>query len=378
MHCDSPELLIQSLLDHIASMDPLPDFLLYTGDDPAHDVWSQSRASNLAAMRAWKQLANASLGSLGVPVFHTLGNHESFPVNQFEGPGFDSWLYDAAVESWAPFLPADAQRTMQYGGYYQARVRPGLRVVSLNSNYFTNDNFWLLVNQTAAYEQLNWFGDVLRQAAARSEKMIVICHAPIIKWNSDIAQAFLKIVEPLQTTIVNYFMGHTHLNQYATLRNAAGQPMHVAYIGGSVVPYSSLNPGYMLYHYSRDAVSAQSDYRVLVQEAHAYWLDLPQANANNDTSSWGALRYNMSAALGVATLDAASLANLAPQFVTNAGLYDAYVNAMFKGVAQTAPTPQAVQCQTSSNTDAEYHACMHKQGMSEQRIKETNSIEDKC
>jgi hypothetical protein len=32
---------------------------------------------------------------------------------------------------------------MAFGGYYQARARPGLRVVSLNSNYMTDDNFWI-------------------------------------------------------------------------------------------------------------------------------------------------------------------------------------------------------------------------------------------
>jgi hypothetical protein len=65
------------------------------------------------------------------------------PINQFAGPGLDSWLYEPCVEAWSPFLPADAQKTMAFGGYYQARARPGLRVVSLNSNYMTDDNFWI-------------------------------------------------------------------------------------------------------------------------------------------------------------------------------------------------------------------------------------------
>lgn len=119
-------------------MDPQPDFIVYTGDDPAHDVWKQSREENLAAISLWNSLLDDRLtGRFSIPVFSTLGNHEVFPINQFAGPGLDSWLYDAVADAWSPNLPDDAINTMQYGGYYQARVRPGLRVISINSNYLT-------------------------------------------------------------------------------------------------------------------------------------------------------------------------------------------------------------------------------------------------
>lgn len=36
--CDTSPQLAQSLLDFLVTLDPLPDFVLYTGDDPAHDV----------------------------------------------------------------------------------------------------------------------------------------------------------------------------------------------------------------------------------------------------------------------------------------------------------------------------------------------------
>jgi sphingomyelin phosphodiesterase len=34
--CDPPQSLVESLFEHIASLDPVPDFIIYTGDDPAH------------------------------------------------------------------------------------------------------------------------------------------------------------------------------------------------------------------------------------------------------------------------------------------------------------------------------------------------------
>lgn len=37
--CDTPVPLLESLFAHISAMNPPPDFILYTGDSPAHDIW---------------------------------------------------------------------------------------------------------------------------------------------------------------------------------------------------------------------------------------------------------------------------------------------------------------------------------------------------
>jgi sphingomyelin phosphodiesterase len=376
--CDTSLQLAQNVLDYIATLSP--DFIIYTGDDPAHDVWKQSRTENLAALALWSSLLNTTVGGPNrIPIFSALGNHEIFPINQFAGPGFDSWLYDAAVAAWAPNLPEDAQATLAYGGYYQARVRPGLRVVSLNSNYFTKDNFWLLGNQTDAEDQLNWIADVLSQATALNEKVIVICHHPLLSWDSKIATAFLTIAEQYQTTIVNYFFGHTHFNGYSALHNADGKPMHVTYTGGSIVPYSYINPGYMEYGYDRQAVANNATYSYLVQSAHAHWLSLEQANTANDTDTqWPLLRWDMQTGLGVETLDPATLFDLAPEYITNATLYAQFLYTQSKDLPQSSPdSAKQVRCATASNLDQEYHDCMHAAGFSEEQI-QAKEAEEKC
>jgi len=35
-------------------------------------------------------------------------------------------------------------------------IRPGLRLISLNMNYCSRENFWLLVNTTDPLGQLQW------------------------------------------------------------------------------------------------------------------------------------------------------------------------------------------------------------------------------
>jgi sphingomyelin phosphodiesterase len=268
---------------------------------------------------------------------------------------------------------------MAYGGYYQARARPGLRVISLNSNYFTSDNFWLLANRTAAEDQLNWYADVLRQASELGEKAIILAHHPLLSWEVSFAQPFLNITEMYSTVVLNLFAGHTHNNQYETTRSAANpaKALHVMYVGGSIVPFTDINPGYMQYVYSRDQIASGTATQ-LVEEAMGYWMVLPEANANNDTTTqWSTLRYNMTAALGVSGLDAQSLSDLAPSYLSNPQLLSSYLNAKYKGVTQGgADSAQLVRCSTASNTESDFHACMHAQGLQEKRIQSLMEVEE--
>lgn len=241
-----------------------------------------------------------------------------------------------------------------------------------------SDNFYLLANQTDGQNQLNWFGDVLAQAAALGEKAIVICHAPLPDWNDGFANAFLGIATRYRSTLVNAFMGHTHTNEFNALHErladgSKGEPAWVAWVGGSVVPYTDVNPGFMRYLYDRAAVAAQSNYSTLVQAAVGHWIDLAQANAANSTKElWmNSARYNVTADMDVKTLDAATLAALAPLFGSNERQYQSYVSGMFKGAVQPSggvPTPQQVACAVVSDTAAQKHMCMHAAGHNEKQI----------
>ena len=37
--CDTAPQLVANVFEYIAQMQPQPDFIIYTGDDPSHDVW---------------------------------------------------------------------------------------------------------------------------------------------------------------------------------------------------------------------------------------------------------------------------------------------------------------------------------------------------
>ncbi len=200
-NCDLPPWSFEALMRDVARRHPDLDYVVVTGDYPPHDVWRQNRRNNLESSKLVAEVlrkhfggeARAVVGNLSrvaicvfadIPVFPTIGNHEAFPVNMF--PGMDeagkynpSWLYSGLTTFFQHWITGEEQRhTMMNGGYYQALVRPGLRLVSINTNYCNSLNFFLLLNFDDPSNHLHWIYSVLHQAEQKGEKVLVIGHIP--------------------------------------------------------------------------------------------------------------------------------------------------------------------------------------------------------
>ena len=81
--CDTPPWTLEATLAHIRDTQPDLDLVLVTGDLPAHDIWRQSRASNLHTIRIVAEALHKYFPD--TPVLPAIGNHEGFPVNMFPG-----------------------------------------------------------------------------------------------------------------------------------------------------------------------------------------------------------------------------------------------------------------------------------------------------
>ena len=55
------------------------DIILWTGDQPPHDIWDQSIDENLAIINVTVALMKEYFPS--TPIFPVVGNHEAWPVN---------------------------------------------------------------------------------------------------------------------------------------------------------------------------------------------------------------------------------------------------------------------------------------------------------
>ncbi len=56
---------------------------------------------------------------------------------------------------------------------------PGLRAVVLNTNLYASGNMWLTIDNTDNTGQIPWLRDVLGQARAAGEKVLIVAHQTI-------------------------------------------------------------------------------------------------------------------------------------------------------------------------------------------------------
>ncbi|KAM6139813.1 LOW QUALITY PROTEIN: sphingomyelin phosphodiesterase [Pterocles gutturalis] len=287
--CDLPLHTIEGLLAQLppargpggatAGSGPAFAAAYWTGDIPAHDVWQQSRGDQLGALSTVTALLRRRLGPL--PVFPAVGNHETTPVNAFPPPRVrgnlsSAWLYDAMAQAWQHWLPPPALKTLRHGGFYTAPVWPGLRVVSLNMNFCSQANFWLLVNATDPAGQLQWLVGVLAAAECAGEKVHIIGHIPPAHCLRSWSWNYYRIVNRFEGTIAAQFFGHTHLDEFEMFydEETLTRPISVAFVAPSVTTYINLNPGYRVYEV--DGAYPGSS-RVLDHET--FILNLSEANA---------------------------------------------------------------------------------------------------
>ncbi|XP_051882422.1 sphingomyelin phosphodiesterase isoform X2 [Pristis pectinata] len=326
--CDLPLCTIENLLQHLQTQ--RYDLVYWTGDIPAHNVWHQTRGDQVLALNTITWLIRRYLGN--VTVYPSVGNHESTPVNSFPPPfihGNESsaWLYSSMVEAWRDWLPQEALDTLRGGGFYTVWLRPGLRLVSLNMNFCSHENFWLLVNSTDPAGQLHWLISVLQEAERSGEKVHIIGHIPpglcmkVWSWN------YYRIVNRYEGTIAAQFFGHTHVDEFEVFydEETLSRPLSVAFIAPSVTTYIDLNPGYRVYQI--DGSYPGSSHLVLDHET--YILNLTQANESG-RPRW-TLLYTLREAYGMRTAFPADFDSLIGRLLKDERLFQKYWFLYHKG-----------------------------------------------
>eukprot|EP00066_Takifugu_rubripes_P006537 XP_003971403.1 PREDICTED: sphingomyelin phosphodiesterase [Takifugu rubripes] len=277
--CDLPLRTVENLLENVAAAGAW-DWVYWTGDIPAHNIWSQTRTQQLSELTVISRLIHKHLGPK-VKVYPAVGNHESTPVNSFPPPFIhgnrsSSWLYNTMAEEWSPWLSEQAVKTLRYGGFYTMEIQPGLRVVSLNMNFCAAENFWLLVNSTDPADQLQWLVHVLQESELKGEKVHIIGHIPPGLCLSSWSWNYYHIVNRYESTVTGQFFGHTHMDEFEMFFDEADKtrPFGVAFIAPSITTYVDLNPGYRVYYVDGNYKGSSR----LVLDHETYILNLTEAN----------------------------------------------------------------------------------------------------
>ncbi|TRY83160.1 hypothetical protein DNTS_020663 [Danionella cerebrum] len=334
-NCDLPLHTVENLLENAALSGPW-DWVYWTGDIPAHNVWSQTREQQLNELVTITRLIHKHLGP-NVTVYPAVGNHESTPVNSFPPPfvhGNHSsrWLYDTMAKEWAPWLPKKALDTIRHAGFYTLQIEPGLRLVSLNMNFCARENYWLMVNSTDPANQLQWLVQTLQEAENAGDKVHIIGHIPPGLCLSSWSWNYYHIINRYESTVSGQFFGHTHVDEFEMFydEETLTRPVSVAFIAPSVTTYINLNPGYRVYYVDGNHPSSSR----MVLDHETFILNLTLANnqpSNPDPNPTWDLLYRASEVYGLSTLFPSDMDMLLKALQTDDRLFQRFWYLFHKG-----------------------------------------------
>ncbi|XP_072512687.1 cyclic GMP-AMP phosphodiesterase SMPDL3A [Salminus brasiliensis] len=313
--CDSPYQLILSAFSHMKHVEQQPEFIIWTGDSPPHVPPAElSTEAVISVMSNMTHTIRQFFPQL--PVYPALGNHDYWPQDQF--PAKTNAIFEAVAKLWAPWLGSEALATVREGGFYSQLIKPGLRLVSLNTNFYYSPNK-ATENLTDPGGQFKWLQDTLELSKQNMERVYVIAHVPIgyLPYAKDTTamrehhnERLVDIFRSYSGIIQGHFYGHTHRDSIMVLLDRQGKPVNSIFVAPAVTPIKSLleqysnNPAVRMYLYN------PQDYGL--QDLWQYYLNLTEAN-KKEKPNWS-LEYIMTEAFGIKDIQPQSLHELALKF----------------------------------------------------------------
>ncbi|ORZ01161.1 Metallo-dependent phosphatase-like protein [Syncephalastrum racemosum] len=302
--CDTPISLIESLLEFIPTVAPEISFGILTGDVPPHEVWSTlpTIKTQLIQDESYRLLHSHfdSPELINTLLYPAVGNHESAPTNIFPLKTskipieekrhylFLEWLYKSLSLSWRGWLTRDMTSDVERNsGSYVARPVNGLKLISVNTNFCYNMNWWLYEHPTQKDPNgvLGWLVDQLQESEDRGERVWIMGH--IAPGDStcfhDYSNYYHQIVERYAHVIAGQFFGHTHKDEFQMFYKdgsdrRAEDAISMAYVSPSITPFLNVNPGFRLYQVDADTFE--------VIDSMTYVADLDQADTWITGPNW--------------------------------------------------------------------------------------------
>lgn len=254
--CDTPVALEQSMFNAIRQIVPDMQLAIFTGDIVDHAIWNTSKAQNTIDINDMYNRAAASGIS---PLYGTAGNHEMHPTNAFapNNVGNDAqWVYSLLSGLWTQSIGTTAADSTKNTGRYSVKFgNTNLRLISLNTNMYYVQNYWLYERDMTKDPngQLAWLASELQAAETAGERVYIFGHMPMGGKDTfhDGSNAFDTIVNRYDATIAAMFFGHTHRDEfqisYSDYSNRnANTAAAMSYIMPSLTPTDG-NPTFRVY-----------------------------------------------------------------------------------------------------------------------------------
>ncbi|KUJ07393.1 calcineurin-like phosphoesterase [Mollisia scopiformis] len=254
--CDSPVTLEESMYAAIESLVPNKSFTIFTGDVVEGAVWLVTDTEVTNDLND----AYTRMSSIG-QTYAVVGNHDCSPVNSFPPAAVDTtitsqWAYDTMSSDWSTWIGATAaaEADDNYGSY-SVLTAGGLRIISVNTNFWYKQNFWLYeaTMERDPSGQLAWLVTELGAAETAGERVWLMGHMPLGSTDAfhDQSQYFDQIIQRFHATISAVFYGHTHKDEFEIAYSTPEAPTAatanmVSYIAPALTPTSG-NPTFRVY-----------------------------------------------------------------------------------------------------------------------------------
>lgn len=325
MGCDSPKYTIEQLMSQInTSLADQYEYLIWTGDIVAHDIWNTTKDTIINGSRSLTSLINNHISN-GKLVFPVIGNHEGLPVNQFAPPEITGdlsigWLYSELMIQWHNWIPNESADTFKLYGYYYNNVSPNIKVIVLNTNYCARLNFWLMYKPIDPGNQLEWMEKQLSLAEQSGQSVHIVGHIPpdstqcTPRW----VHNYLLIIERYNSIIKGQYFGHTHFDELRIQfsPNNKSIPIGVAYLTPSITTYEGVNPAFRMY---------TIDHMGTVLDHQNYYINLTKANSQYQSLEW-VEEYSAKMSYNISSLDPNQWNTLYEKMRTDDHLFQSYYN----------------------------------------------------
>lgn len=261
--CDSPPQLLDSAVGESARQKYA--FVLFTGDMVDHNPALITRKNTM--LQEEYTLTRMKNYFPNTAVYPVLGNHDSFPYSQ-EPPPLSKFRSRTArnINHMQALLAkfnwvtgeGNKQIRFTHGGYTVEPVE-GLKIISLNSNYWYKWNFYNYIDIADPDKSgtIKFLIKELADCERRGIKAWVQAHISPGGLSTEAlppqASFLTATLERYSDTIAGLFFGHTHCDEFTVMyaNNAAQKreedALHVFNIGPSITPFSDYNPGWRHY-----------------------------------------------------------------------------------------------------------------------------------
>ncbi|CAD8071043.1 unnamed protein product [Paramecium primaurelia] len=243
--CDLPERTFEQFVNFLKTDVINPNkktFLFWTGDNVQHDVWKQGREYNIINSKRITEIFKKA--NLGIPIIPQVGNHEMFPVDQYDYmTEKDSNLRVEFSNMWRDWLGDETAEFFKKNGFY-AKEFDNLKVIAFDSQICNPDNWYLLKDPTDPTGFLEWAEQELKDSELKDQAVYFTAHIFTQECMVPWARRFNALVERYAYIVRGQIYGHAHGEFYNLYKDQNGKPMNIAYISSSLTTYNNKLPSF--------------------------------------------------------------------------------------------------------------------------------------